>query len=439
MVVGRGHRHDLLGADHRADVREPRRIGDRAGRDDRALAGHQPRHRGDRADPAGVRQRDVGALQVVGRQRVRARLLDQRVVRGEEVGERHPPGVADHRHHQRARAVFLLDVDRQADVDLSVVHAMRLAVDLDEVVGHHRHVFGRARDRVGDQVRERDLAPGRLQLLAPAVERRHGERAEARRRRDRARLLHVARERRRAALHQFRLGARAGAVARRRLGARRAVAGRREHVGLRDPPGRPAAGDARQIDALDRRRARRDRRDLRAVGYRRGRGAGRAPARPSRRAAGAESASPTRIRAITWPTVTVSPSATSSSLIVPLAGAGSSTSTLSVEISTIVSLALMKSPTCARHSRIVPSVTDSPAAGVSTSTSLPLAGCAPVASPSAVAAAPSAVPLPAPFASAGGVLSRLASAACAAGAAAVARRRRRSSRLRRSARSPGRP
>ena len=46
------------------------------------------------------------------------------------------------------------------------------------------------------------------------------------------------------------------------------------------------------------------------------------------------------MRAITWPTVTVSPSATRISLTVPVAGEGSSTSTLSVEISTIVSSSL---------------------------------------------------------------------------------------------------
>jgi len=78
-------------------------------------------------------------------------------------------------------------------------------------------------------------------------------------------------------------------------------------------------------------------------------------------------ASPTARRAITCPTVTVSPSSIRISVTVPLAGAGSSRSTLSVEISTIVSLALMKSPTFTCHSRIVPSLTDSPAAGVTTS------------------------------------------------------------------------
>src|SRR5271155_357085 len=76
---------------------------------------------------------------------------------------------------------------------------------------------------------------------------------------------------------------------------------------------------------------------------------------------------PSAIRAITWPTVTVSPSGINISLTVPLAGEGSSRSTLSVEISTIVSSALMKSPTLTCHSRIVPSLTDSPAAGVTTS------------------------------------------------------------------------
>ena len=58
---------------------------------------------------------------------------------------------------------------------------------------------------------------------------------------------------------------------------------------------------------------------------------------------------------------------------VPAAGAGSSTSTLSVEISTIVSSAATASPGCLCHSRIVPSVTDSPACGVTMSTTLPSA------------------------------------------------------------------
>ncbi len=58
--------------------------------------------------------------EVVGGQRVRARLLDQRVVGLEEAIEGQAPGVEDHGHHQRARAVALLDVHRQPEVHLPV-------------------------------------------------------------------------------------------------------------------------------------------------------------------------------------------------------------------------------------------------------------------------------------------------------------------------------
>ena len=81
------------------------------------------------------------------------------------------------------------------------------------------------------------------------------------------------------------------------------------------------------------------------------------------------------MRPMTCPTVTVSPAGARTSVRVPLAGAGSSTSTLSVEISTTVSSARTGSPGCLCHSRIVPSVTDSPAVGVTMSTTLaPAAG-----------------------------------------------------------------
>ena len=73
------------------------------------------------------------------------------------------------------------------------------------------------------------------------------------------------------------------------------------------------------------------------------------------------------MRAITWPTVTVSPASARISVIVPDAGAGSSMSTLSVETSTTVSPSLIVSPTLTFHSRIVPSVTDSPPVGVTMS------------------------------------------------------------------------
>ena len=77
------------------------------------------------------------------------------------------------------------------------------------------------------------------------------------------------------------------------------------------------------------------------------------------------------MRAMTWPTVTVSPAWARISSIVPEAGAGTSASTLSVEISTIVSSSATGSPGCLAHSRIVPSDTDSPIAGMTMSTVSP--------------------------------------------------------------------
>ena len=67
------------------------------------------------------------------------------------------------------------------------------------------------------------------------------------------------------------------------------------------------------------------------------------------------------------PTSTVTPSATSSSITTPAPGEGTSVSTLSVEISTIVSSAWTASPTCFSHREIVPSVTLDPIWGITTS------------------------------------------------------------------------
>ena len=201
MVVGRRHRHHLVGADHRADPGQAGRIADRARGHDRALALHQPRDRGDRADAAGIGERQVRALQVVGRQLVVARLGDQRTERLEEAGEVEPARVPDHRDHQGAPTVLALDVDGDAEVHGAVVDHVRLAVLLVEVPRHHRHLLRRrARDRVGDEMRERDLVPRLLELAAAGVEHRDGERAERGRGRHGARLVHVAREHRRGAL-----------------------------------------------------------------------------------------------------------------------------------------------------------------------------------------------------------------------------------------------
>ena len=70
------------------------------------------------------------------------------------------------------------------------------------------------------------------------------------------------------------------------------------------------------------------------------------------------------ICASTWPTSTVSSTAAISLVITPLAGAGTSASILSVETSTTVSPSATSSPSETCHSRIVPSVTDSPIWGI---------------------------------------------------------------------------
>src|SRR4051812_44716843 len=73
--------------------------------------------------------------------------------------------------------------------------------------------------------------------------------------------------------------------------------------------------------------------------------------------------------------------------MVPALGAGSSISTLSVEISTTVSPSATESPTFTAHSRIVPSVTDSPPAGVTMSMISPPISAVPLPLLSAAAGA----------------------------------------------------
>ena len=362
MVVRRRHRHHLLGADLRADRAEARRVADRAGGDDRALALHQPRHGGDRPDPARVGEREVGALEVVGGQRVVTRPRDQVAEGVEELREREAAGVADDRHHQRAPAVLALDVDGDAEVHGAGVDHVRLAVDLAERARHDRHLLGRrAGDRVGDQVGEGDAVAGLLELLAAGVERRDGDRAERGGGRDRPRLVHVAREHRARALEQ-RASSAAGAPF---------SAASTSAFEIR--PAGPGALDLREVDAERVGHPGGHRRDLDLVGD--PRRSARLRARGGGRLGRLRAVAPFDVvmRAMTWPTVTVSPAWARISSIVPEAGAGTSASTLSVEISTIVSSSATGSPGCLAHSRIVPSDTDSPIAGMTISTVSPLA------------------------------------------------------------------
>src|SRR3954451_18318526 len=76
------------------------------------------------------------------------------------------------------------------------------------------------------------------------------------------------------------------------------------------------------------------------------------------------------IVARTVPTSTVIPTSTSSDVTRPVAGDGTSVSTLSVEISTIGSSDSIQSPTRFFNSTTVPSATDTPICGIVTSTAV---------------------------------------------------------------------
>src|SRR4051812_41899541 len=79
-------------------------------------------------------------------------------------------------------------------------------------------------------------------------------------------------------------------------------------------------------------------------------------------------AAPVSIVASSVPTSTVAPTSTAIAVTRPVAGDGTSVSTLSVEISTIGSSASTQSPTRFFHSTTVPSATLTPICGIVTST-----------------------------------------------------------------------
>ena len=160
MVVRRRHRHHLLGADHLRRSRRGR-AGSRSSRWRRSCPGRSSAA-GTEAIvpiPPGLVSETLApwrssAVSLFSRARAIRSLKAPR--KPEKL--RRPASRMTGTISVRA-AVLLLDVDRDAEVDRAVVDAVRLAVDLGEVVGHHRHLLGGgARDRVGDQVGEGDLA-----------------------------------------------------------------------------------------------------------------------------------------------------------------------------------------------------------------------------------------------------------------------------------------
>ncbi len=182
MVVGRGQRHRLRDAELAQalgrGVGPLRRVGDRAGGDDRALPTHQAGHRGDGADPTRVGQRDVGALEIVGGELALPRLGDQLLVVAVEGGEVEPLGALDRRHHQAVRPVLALDINGDPKVDRPVLERKRLPVPPLEDPSHNRMLLRSLNDRPSDQVSEGDLHPPlfeqRIERLPLGIERVHG-------------------------------------------------------------------------------------------------------------------------------------------------------------------------------------------------------------------------------------------------------------------------
>ena len=101
--------------------------------------------------------------------------------------------------------------------------------------------------------------------------------------------------------------------------------------------------------------------------------------------AGAAAAFASPMRAMTAPTSTVSSSSARISTMVPATGDGISVSTLSVETSRSGSSTSTVSPTALSHWVMVPSVTDSPSSGISTSVAAPEAAGAAAAAGAASA------------------------------------------------------
>src|SRR3954464_1583105 len=101
-----------------------------------ARAGGRPRRRVVGAYFARVGRADRGGGEVVQRELARAGPPDDVLVAAPELGEVHGLGALDVGDDERAGAVGLGQVDREAEVDVLWLHEGRLAVDLGEGIVH---------------------------------------------------------------------------------------------------------------------------------------------------------------------------------------------------------------------------------------------------------------------------------------------------------------
>ena len=96
------------------------RIFNRAGRDNRTLAGHQTRIRRCRAYRAGICERDRCSLKIGDLEFAIAGLFDLLIVSCEKRGKIHRVRAFDVWHKQVSRAVFFFDVDGDTEIYIFV-------------------------------------------------------------------------------------------------------------------------------------------------------------------------------------------------------------------------------------------------------------------------------------------------------------------------------
>ena len=106
----------------------------------------------------GIGERDGRALKIADLQFAVARAFDHILIGVDELLKIHSVRALDVRHEQAARAVFLLHVDRHAQIHVLAAHAIGRAVNLFIAVVHLRVLFERLDHRPGDEMRVRGLA-----------------------------------------------------------------------------------------------------------------------------------------------------------------------------------------------------------------------------------------------------------------------------------------
>src|SRR5262245_16392133 len=162
VIVGAGDREDLADAELRQGFVGHRgvfgRIFDRARRDDRALTGHQSRGGRRRADRSRVGERNGRALKIADLQFALARAFDHVLISVNELPKAHSVRAFDVRHEQAARAVFLLHVNRHAQIHVLPARAIGHALNLFVAVVHLRVFSQRLDHGPGDEMCVRSLA-----------------------------------------------------------------------------------------------------------------------------------------------------------------------------------------------------------------------------------------------------------------------------------------